>query len=385
MSIRGFINRFLKSFETEFYTFNRIEIYQEHILHNYDEVQKNNPKSNIWPVLKSNAYGHGLQEVATILKKRKPKYYVVDSYYEALKIWEVAPRQDVLLIGYTDPLNFPNMKWKHLGIVVYDMDTLKHLAALKKKVNIHLKINTGMNRQGISPKELDLFINAIQCFSWLTLEGVCTHLADADGETEDFTTTQKKVFKTVLNKIKQENLTPQYVHVANTAGSSKDSNNDVNSVRLGLGLYGFNPLHKKDPGYGKLKNLKPALRFLSSIIKVNELQKGDKVSYNCTFTAPKKMRVGVLPIGYYEIFDRRLSNLGFVHYKKTPLPIVGRICMNLTVVDIKNKKINIGDEVEVLGLNQENKNSVTSMANVCKTIPYEILVNINEITRRVVV
>ncbi len=296
MQIRSKIITLLSNFEGKIQTLNRIEISEKNILHNFDYFQKNNYPSEIWPVLKSNAYGHGFQLIARILKKRKFSYLVVDSYFEALKIREVS-RQPVLLIGYTLPQNLPLMDFRGFATIVYDAETIRALGGINQKVKIHLKINTGMNRQGINPDEVNGCLNLIRKYDNLELEGVCSHLADADGARDDYTKRQEKIFLEAVEKIRAKGFRPRYFHLANSAGSAKIKNSTCNAIRLGLGLY----------GYG-LSGLKHALRFITTLIKINNLKKGDKVSYNCSFTAPKNMRIGVIPVGYYEGLDRRLSN-----------------------------------------------------------------------------
>jgi len=382
MVIRSTLNSILKRFERKLVTTNLIEIHQKAILANYDLVKAVNPGSEVWPVLKSNAYGHGIQQVAQILKQRSFAYIVADSYYEALKIREIS-HQPVLLIGYTPPENFPIMDFRGLALAIYDLATIHALGKLGKKIAVHIKINTGMNRQGIKLARIPEFIDVLRLYPQLKLEGICSHLADADGENVLYTNKQAAEFSQAVSAFEQTGFSIKYKHLANTAGSAKAFPN-VNAIRLGIGLYGFNPLHPKDPEHKKLQGLKPALRFISTITNVTKLQPGEKVSYNCTYTAEKRMSVGVLPVGYYELYDRRLSNKGFVKCGGQFFPIVGRVCMNLTVIDLQDTGAKVGDKVEVISLNHTDKNSITTMATTCGTIPYEILVKINESTRRVV-
>jgi alanine racemase len=401
MSFRSFVSSVIHAFEHQFKTYNLIEISKSALLANYDLVQKNNPDCSIWPVLKANAYGHGIKLVATALKKRSFPYIVVDSYYEALQIREVS-RQPVLLIGATHPSNWKSMDLRNLAIVVYDLDTIQTLGALQKKVPIHLKINTGMNRQGVRPEDVPGYLDLIAKYPDLNLEGICSHLADADGESDNFTQKQADTFDAVVKQVRAQGFRPLYHHLANTAGSAKTTSLAVNAVRLGIGLYGFNPLDKADPAYQSLQLLQPALRFTSTLIKTDSIKAGEKVSYNCTYTFPQDGRIGVLPVGYFEVFDRRLSNKGMVKFvgpshRLAPttvnspsnpelfLPIRGRVCMNLTVVDLLNTEAQFGDLVEIISPNTQDANSVVEMAKFCGTIPYEILVKINETTRRVLV
>jgi alanine racemase len=152
-------------------------------------------------------------------------------------------------------------------------------------------------------------------------------------------------------------------------------------MRLGLGLYGLHP--RAQVGFNE--NLSPALRFVATIINKKTLPKGECVSYGCTYTAPKDMEIGVVSAGYYDGVDRRLSNRGHFVYKGQELPILGRVCMNLTIVDLTGVDTKIGDEIEILGIDRDKQNWVRKVSDMCETIPYDILVGLAESIRRVLV
>lgn len=362
---------------------NLIEVSRSAILHNYDLVQNLHPKSQVWPVLKSNGYGHGIQQVATILKDRKFEYVVVDSYYEALKIWEVS-NQKVLLIGFPPLDNLQHFSYSKLALIVYNLDTIYELGRLGKRIKIHLKLNTGLNRQGIKPEEIESFLKVVSEFPQLQLEGVCSHLASADNEYENpYTTMQEERFLWSIQKIRALGFDLKFIHLSNTPGVTKIKNEACNAIRLGLGLYGINPIDPQDSKWHELNDLKPALRFTSKVINIVELEKGDRVSYAGTFTAPKKMKIGLLPAGYYEVFTRSMSNRGFVKFNNTYLPMVGNVCMNLSLFDCRDQNIQVGDTIEIVSSNPADKNSVYELAKLSGTIPYEFLVNLAEPVRRV--
>lgn len=231
-----------------------------------------------------------------------------------------------------------------------------------------------MNRQGINLNEIGQFLKLIKQYKNLELEGVCSHLADADGGNDNYTRFQEKIFDDGLRIIRDAGFNPLFVHLSNTAGTVLTKNKNYNAVRLGIGTYGFG-----------MKDLKPALRFITTIVNVKEIQSGEKVGYNCTFTAKRKMKIATIPIGYYEGADRRLSNRGFLKYKNIFLPIVGRTCMNISMIDISGTNLKVGDEVEFISTNPKDKNSVENIAHACQTIPYEVLVKLNESVRRIVI
>lgn len=371
-------NKYFSKLERKIDTLNRVEVIAGNILHNFDFFQKENKHAKIFPVLKSNAYGHGLKQVVKILENRGVEYFIVDSYYEALQIKEVSNKK-VLMIGYTKPENYKYFKWKNLAVSIFDMESLKTLGKLGQKINVHLFVNTGMNREGISIKDLPLYLAELKKYSALNMEGVCTHLADADNEEDDFTNQQIEKFKKALKIIKDADFNPKYKHISATGGSYKIKFPDFNAVRLGIGLYGYNPAKLFD------QKLKPAVRVISTVVSVQELKPGDKVSYNCTYMAGKDMKIAILPVGYYECLDRKLSNKGFFKVKDQFLPITGRVCMNLTCVDIVDLDLKIGDEVVVISEKTNDKNSVENMAQMIDTISYEVLTRINGSIRRIII
>jgi alanine racemase len=373
-----------KSVTQQLDVLNVIQIHKENILHNFDYFQKLHPNKSIWPVLKSNAYGHGIQQITQVLMSRTCEYLVVDSYFEALQIWQINPNQKVLLIGPTLPNNYTHMKLDRLAITVYDKDTINMLGSLDRTVTIHLKINTGMNRQGIKIAEIDSYIALIKKYPLLNLEGVFSHYTDADTKNSESAREQYQRFLIAINELSQLGIIPKYVHLSATSGAATAHENKTNAIRLGIGLYGYNPLEAGHQSYAVLQNLKPALRFSSKIINIIELKKGEKVGYNDSFTASKNMIVGTLPVGYYDGLDRRLSNKGFMKYRSHTVPIVGRISMNLTTIDLSNTQPQLWDEVEVVSQDARDKNSIYNIAKLENTIPYEILVKIGSSTRRVI-
>jgi len=146
-------------------------------------------------------------------------------------------------------------------------------------------------------------------------------------------------------------------------------------------LYGYNPLPHTHPKYKKFK-IRPALTITSSITNIVKLKKGDQVSYNGTYKASKDMKIGILPLGYYEVFDRKLSNQGVIKVGNSTCPIVGNICMNMTTFDLKNLKAQLYDTVKVISTNPTDKNSINQIAKMTETIPYEVLTRINQNIRR---
>lgn len=382
MSFFSKLLTFKKKLETPFETLNNIYISKEAILNNIRVFQEMNPWNSIFPVLKSNAYWHGIKEVAKILNWVKLDYIVADSYFEALKIHEVNSTP-VLLIGYTLTSNLKNMDFNKVSLVVYDLETLQELSILNKKVKIHLKIDSWMHRQWIYFQDLPKFVDIIKNSSNIILEWVCTHFADADNQENSYSNFQLEEFQKCVVFIKSKWFKLKYIHSNNSAGWVKNfCSQTCNSMRLGISLYWVNPLEKDDEFYNKLSWLKLALSFESTIILVKDLKKWDKVSYNGTYIAPKDMKIAVVPVWYYEALSRKLSNNYFYTFNWNKLPILGRICMNLSVIDITWVDIWVWDKIEIISTSQDN--NIYELAKKSETITYECFTRLAESVRRCV-
>lgn len=392
MKIFSKILNFKKKLETPFETINNIYISKGAILDNLKLFQELSPNCSILPVLKSNAYGHWIKQIASILSKTKLDYIVVDSYFEALKVMEVNSTP-VLIIGYTLPSNLQNIDFDKITLVIYDYTTLEELAKIGKKVKIHLKLDTGMHRQWIYFEELKNFTDFIKNNKNIILEWVCTHFADADNDTSnEYSLNQLEEFQKWVVFLKSKGFKLKYIHSNNTAWLSKNfCANTCNSSRLGIGLYWVNPLNTNDTDFYKLNNLKLALTFESRVVQVKNIKKWDKVSYNWIYEAPQDMTIWIVPVGYYEWINRQISfnntisseSKYFYNYKNYKLPVIGRICMNISIIDITWTWIKAWEKIEII--TPKNDNNVYLLATKSNTIPYEIFTSLNENIRRSIV
>lgn len=360
----------------------KVVIDSANLKQNYLLIQKTVGKNvDAAPVLKSNAYGHGLVEVAKILEKQKPPIYVVDSYYEALVLRNEGIKTPILIIGFSILPNVLNSNLNDVSFVIADIEWLKELTEkLSRKIKFHLKIDTGMNRQGIELENIDEAIHLIKSNENIELEGVCSHLADGDSDNKIFTNKQIKKWNNVVRLLRGEFPEIKYWHLGATSSLYFNKKIDANMMRLGLGLYGINT----DP---KLNlPLRPVMAVETIISSIREVKKGEKIGYNCTFEAKENMKVATIPMGYFEGIDRRLSNCGYVKIGNNFCPIVGRVSMNITLIDVSEvDDAKIGDEVVVISSDPKDQNSVENIARICRTIPYEILVHVERKLRREVV
>lgn len=359
-----------------------VAVSRSRLLHNLHEYQNKYPRLRFAPVLKSNAYGHGLVEVAEILDKESIAFLVLDSLYEALVLRSRGIKSKILIIGYTEVGNMVSSRLAGASFAVTSLEQLKELAVkAHNKIKIHLKIDTGMNRQGLEIGELDEVKKILKGSEYLILEGICSHLSDADGDDRAFTREQIGKWNKTVSFFKKEFPEIEFFHLSNTAGAAYVGDIDANVGRLGLGLYGINASPRE-----KLE-LEPVLEMRSVVSSVREVKIGESVGYNAGFVASKNMKAATVPTGYFEGVDRRLSNRGFFKIGATFCPIVGKVSMNITSIDvsgISRNEVKLGTPVTIISRENEDKNSAQNLAELCDTIPYEILVHIPQHLRRTV-
>src|SRR3989344_490895 len=358
----------------------RVLISKTNLLYNLNEYKKHYSHFLFAPVLKSNAYGHGLTEVAQILDKEKKAFFVVDSLYEAMILRNKEIKSPLLIIGYTSPNNINTCKLSHVAFTVTGLEHLEKITrTIKRKTNIHLKIDTGMHRKGILLNQISASINIIKAHKFLSLEGICSHLADADNPDEINTKLQIEQWGNAIKVFKSNFKDIKYFHVSATAGARYSDLTHSNVIRLGLGLYGINNDPKTEI------DLKPVLQLQSTISSVKTIPIGEHVGYGFTYKTSKDTRIATIPVGYFEGVDRRLSNCGVVEIKNTFCPIVGSISMNITSIDVSSvPKITIDEVATIISDDSSDPNSVLNIAKLAHTIPYEILIHIPQHLRRII-
>jgi alanine racemase len=375
---------FLKSlYKPDIKPLNYAKISRENILHNFWVLQSHQTQSELFPVLKSNAYGHGLKEVSEILKWTKWKYICVDSFPE-YQIVKKYSWKKVLVLWETRSENYKYYDFKKTTFCIYNLETLKYLISLNKKITIHLFINTWMNREGFQEDDLRKALTKLQK-SKVIVEWVCSHFASADEPDLDFYDKQVIEFKRLYEIILSYDFNPQYRHLAASAGTFKMEDNFFNAFRPGMSLFWINVLTKEDIHFEKAEELKLCMSLYSTVVKIQNVASGEGISYNLTYHTEKETKIAVIPFGYYEWLDRKLSNNYSVKINWKYYPIRGRICMNLAMVEIWDDNIKVWDEVEIISDNKQDKNTLYTMAESSETIAYEIAVKIRANIRKQII
>ena len=375
----------LPGLSKDYLTLNQIEISPSALEHNLEYFARLN-NTKVAPVLKSNAYGHGLKLVGKFISNHLDVPYIcVDSLYEAYTLRKSHVRTPILIIGYTNPENFKIWKKLPFTLPIFDLETIKVLSDYQKGVKIHIKIDTGMNRLGLMPHQIQETIKLIKKYPHLKVEGIYSHFSQADNpQKKEFTQNQIRVFHEAIKIFEGSGIKFKWKHILATSGAFLDLRPSFNLMRLGIGFYGVNPLSVSHPHYNNLaSNLRPALKLMTHIAQIKEIGEGSEVGYGGTFIAPKSLKIAVLPIGYYDGVDRRLSNRGLVRVGESYCPIIGRISMNVTTIDISNvPQVKVGDKVVIFDDRNISKNSVARAADLVEMIPYELLTGLSETTKR---
>lgn len=364
---------------------NSVVIFQNALKHNHFELQKKHPHAALCPVLKSNAYGHGLIPTARIFDKMKLPFLVVDSLYEAYELYKIGLTTPILITGYTAPQNF-TLKPVPFHIALFDIDLARTLNEFQKGCNVHIFIDSGMSREGITLQDLPAFLEEMKKLKNLNVVGICSHLADADNpQSTAHVDSQIAVFKQALALMKEYGFDPAWKHISASGGAFKITDEVFTMLRVGLAHYGISPLEDTDPHKNNI-SLMPALEFHSTLAQIKKIPKGSVVGYGCTYTAQTDIAVGLLPAGYYEGVDRRLSNKGFVKIREHMCPIIGRVSMNMTTIDITGlKNATVGEKVIIYSSYPKDKNSLVNAARIAGTIPYDLMVHLAESVKRIVI
>ncbi len=363
-----------------FVSLNKVIIHHDRLLSNLDILKEVSWGSDIFPVLKSNAYGHWIEQVAIALRNTDVPYICVDSIPE-YQIIKKKAKKPSLLIWETLPENYKFLDPKWVTVCIYNIATLASLIKTRKSWKIHLFLNTWMNREWIQMHELWWFLDLLKD-SNIQLEWVMSHFANADEVDSSFCYNQIEKFKEMNWLIEQYWFSTKYRHISNSAWIAKIHDPYFNAWRSWIWFYWYSPLSLNDEFFDKYTNLKPSLTVESTIVSLQRIKKWDIVSYWWKFTADKDMTVATIPFWYTEWLDRKLINMWKVSYKDDYLPILGTICMNLSIIDTKWHDVKIWDTVEVISPDIGKDNSISGFATWISSIPYEVLVNIDPKAKR---
>jgi len=341
--------------------------------------------SRILAVVKANAYGHDAI-LTTQAVELLTDWFGVASGQEALTLRNNKIRKPILVMSFYATDEISELVKRKISLAVYDLKQAGFISAaakkLKRTANIHLKIDTGTSRVGIFPNDAAKFVHELLKLPNIKIEGLFSHFAASEMNLE-LTNKQNHLFNNVAEELEWRGISP-IKHIACTAAGIVASGSRHDMVRLGIGLFGLWP---SDLAQKRAKfSLKPALSWRTKIIQVKDLPKGAYVGYGLTYQTKRPIKLAVLPVGYYDGYDRKLGNVGEILIGGRRCKILGRVCMNLMMVDVTAvKHVKAGDNAILIGRQGKQEITADELAKKIGTINYEVVARINPLIRRVYV
>ncbi len=335
------------------------------------------------PCVKANAYGHGLVETAKIFLDSGADWLSVNALYEAEKLREASIDCPIYVMGYIGLDNLAKAAELELRMVVYNKETIEKLGSIGKAVKVHIKVETGNNRQGVLIENLLDFANLIKGFENIEIEGMATHFANIE-DTTDHSYAEKQLakFQEAADLLENAGFPVPIKHCANSAATILFDKTYFNLVRTGISNYGMWPSNETYVSYlkeiGDGFELKPAFTWKTKIAQIKTIKAGEYIGYGCTYKTGHESKIAILPIGYYDGYDRGING-GHVLIHGKRAAIRGRVCMNIIMVDVSDiPEAKIEDEVILIGKDADEEISAEQFGTWAATINYEVTTRVNE-------
>jgi alanine racemase len=325
----------------------------------------------VMAVVKANAYGHGAIPVARASLEAGASWLGVSSLIEAVELRNASIRAPIMVLGYAPSSLAHEAIMSGASVNLYDADIAKAFSRaavqLQRSCKAHIKIDTGMGRLGVLPKDAAKLIDDITALPGIEIEGIFTHLSCAESD-PDFSREQLRRFNQVVKKRKAS-----WLHACNSAGTFAYREGHFNLVRPGLSIYGMSPFVPTDPPDPIVRNLKPALRFVTRVASVKILPDGSPVGYNARYRCEGERRIAVIPVGYGDGFRRTPKNFGEVLIHGQRAPIRGSVCMDQCMIDVTHiPDTQIDDEVVLIGEQGSERITAEDIAERIGTVNYEV-------------
>ncbi len=368
-----------------------VEVNTASLRHNFSAVKSIVPKdAHIMAVVKANAYGAGAIKASEIFLQEGANYLGVATLDEALELRSHFSKTPILILGYSPNSNASMLIDNDLSAMIFSLEQAEVFSqmALKsqKRLKIHLKIDTGMHRLGLEPnfKSIEI-IKKIRALKGLEIEGIFTHLSNADARIKTHAKNQMKAFNAFLEQLLNQKIEFQYRHAYNSAGilslCNGDENRLLNLYRPGIMLYGFYPSNgMKETCPTILKNV---ISLKAQIVQIRSVKKGEFIGYGEHFYTNEETLVGVLALGYADGLMRALGNRIQVAINNQLAPLIGKVCMDQCFVKLNNIQAKEGDEVILFGDKSAKANDASEIAALLNTIPYETISTLSKRLERV--
>ncbi|GAA7492250.1 alanine racemase [Helicobacter pylori] len=370
-----------------------VEVNTASLRHNFNAVKSIVPKDAcVMAVVKANAYGAGALKASEIFLQEGANYLGVATLDEALELRSHFSQTPILILGYSPNTNASMLIDNDLSAMVFNLEQAEVFSqvALKsqKRLKIHLKIDTGMHRLGLEPtfKSIET-IKKIRALKGLEVEGIFTHLSNADANIKTHAKNQMKAFNAFLEQLLDQKIEFQYRHAYNSAGilslCNGNENRLLNLYRPGIMLYGFYPSNEmKESSQTILKNV---ISLKARIVQIKRVKKGEFIGYGEHFYTNEETLVGVLALGYADGLMRALGNRIQVAINNQLAPLIGKVCMDQCFVKLNDIEAKEGDEVILFGDKSAKANDANEIATLLNTIPYETISTLSKRLERVYV
>ena len=370
-----------------------VEISKKALQNNIYQVKKLiGPRVKLMAVDKANAYGHGLIEVAKIAVNSGVDWIGVDSIDEGVRLRKAGIDTPVLILGYTLLSRLDDVVKYKLSQVVYNKETIYKLGDLdtKRKIKVHLKVETGTSRQGLEKEELLELATIIKKYSHIEIEGAHTHYANIEDTTDhSYAQQQLQRFKDAIEFLEKNGVNIPIKHTACSAAIILFPETYFDMVRLGVSMYGLWPSRETFVSAKEKRrkiDLEPVLTWKTKIAQVKKIRAGTPVSYGLTERVSHDSNIAVLPVGYWDGYDRKLSGIGNVLIKGKRCKVLGRVCMNMIMVDVSHiPNVKLEDEAVLLGKQGKEEITADELAQKIGTINYEVVTRINPLIPRIVI
>ncbi|GHS28346.1 alanine racemase [Helicobacter pylori] len=368
-----------------------VEVNSASLRHNFSAVKSIVPKdAHIMAVVKANAYGAGAIKASEIFLQEGANYLGVATLDEALELRSHFSKTPILILGYSPNSNASMLIDNDLSAMIFSLEQAEVFSqmALKsqKRLKIHLKIDTGMHRLGLEPNSKSIeIIKKIRALKGLEVEGIFTHLSNADAKIKTHAKNQMKAFNAFLEQLLNQKIEFQYRHAYNSAGvlslCNGNENRFLNLYRPGIMLYGFYPSNgMKETCPTILKNV---ISLKAQIVQIRSVKKGEFIGYGEHFYTNEETLVGVLALGYADGLARTLGNRIQVAINNQLAPLIGKVCMDQCFVKLNNIQAKEGDEVILFGDKSAKANDASEIAALLNTIPYETISTLSKRLERV--
>ncbi len=351
------------------------------IRYNFNSV-KEKTNAKIMAIIKADAYGHGVKEIATVLEEEGVYAFGVATADEAVELRELGFKQPILLLGVIFKEDYHRIIQKDISITITTYDEAKEIsqtaASLSKKAHVHIKLDTGMGRIGfVCGDDDEAVCNEIIKISKLdsiAVEGIFSHMSKADEADKSYANLQFERFTNMCSLLRQKGLDIPLKHIANSASIATLPHTHMDMVRMGIVTYGLNPSDEVNENH---ISLKPAMTLKTRVAGIKTIEHDSPISYGGRYTAKKGDKIATIAIGYADGFSRILSDKAQVLINGKKANVVGNICMDQCMVDVTHiDNINIGDEVIIFGTDGNNTITVDSVAHLLGTINYEVVCSV---------